>query len=49
MFDKAQQWYKDATGNTRCHQFLMEYIKKHASSSEKGFRFGWDSRLILPK
>ena len=49
MFEKAEQWRKEAEGNTRCHQFLMEYIKKHASSSEKGFRFGWDSRLILPK
>lgn len=49
MYEKALKWREDAEGNTRVHEHLNEYIKKRVSSSEKGFRFGWDSRLILPK
>ena len=49
MYDKAVRWSKDAQSNTRIHQYLMDYLKKHVSSSEKEFRFGWDSRLISSK
>lgn len=49
MYEKALKWREDAEGNTRVHEHLNEYIKKRVSSSEKGFRFGWDSRLIMPK
>ena len=50
MFQKASEWLKEAKNpNSRVAQKLKEYIKHHVSSSEKGFRFGFNSRLILPK
>lgn len=50
MFNKASEWLKEAqTPNSKVANKLDEYIKKHVSSNEKGFRFGFDSRLILPK
>ena len=50
MFQKASEWLKEVkNSNSRVAQKLKEYIKHHVSSSEKGFRFGFNSRLILPK
>ena len=49
IFDKAIDWYHQCKTDQKVKDKLDEYIKKHVSSSEKGFRFGFDSRLILPK
>lgn len=50
MFEKALEWLKEAKNlNSRVSEKLEEYLKKHVSSSEKGLKFGFDSRLILPK
>ena len=50
MFDKASNWieeFKDP--NSRTSEKLEEYFKKHVSSNEKGFKFNFEKRLILPK
>lgn len=50
MFKKAREWLNEAQDpSTRTAENLDGYIKKHISSSEKGFKFGFDSRVILPK
>jgi len=43
-FDKAKKWIK-----TFDREKMEAYVKKHASSSEASFKFGFDRRSILKK
>lgn len=45
VFDKAANWIENADYEA----MSVDYVKKHLSSSEKGFKFGHDKRAILPK
>lgn len=49
MYNKACEWLHKCKTDKKTKDKLEEYIKKHQSSSEKGFKFGFDSRIILPK
>lgn len=50
MFEKASKWKNDLLDpSTRVYEYIQEYIKKRVSSGEKGFKFGFHNRLILPK
>lgn len=50
MCEKANAWLKDAKDPmSRCNQQLNTYIKKRISSAEKGFKFGFENRVIMPK
>ena len=50
MYEKSQKWINEAQNpTTRVYENLEGYVKKRLSSNEKGFKFGFPSRLILPK
>jgi DNA modification methylase len=43
VYKKAKQWITHIDWDK-----AAEYVKRHACSAEKGFRFGADSRLLMP-
>lgn len=50
MYDKANKWKNDLLDpSTRVYEHIQGYIKKRVSSGEKGFKFGFHNRHILPK
>jgi DNA modification methylase len=44
VYDKAKNWISHIDWKE-----AEQYVKRHISSTEKGFKFGIDSRSILPK